>query len=62
MDDIKASNIKKSYKYKLVEWVDKTYGDPGIGRLKANNGKLHPYLGMMLDFTLKVEVKIYMQD
>ena len=47
----------------MVNWLRKTYErlfDDGSGSLKCSRGKVHEYLGMRLDYTVKSKVKITM--
>jgi hypothetical protein len=40
--------------------LEKTYGDPNIGQVKAVRGKLHDYLAMNLDYQIPGVVKVNM--
>ena len=71
-DDLKSSHVDAKVNDKLLEWLNKKYGDETIRRVQARDktirrvqakrGKRHDYLGMFLDYTagpgiLKVEMK-----
>ena len=54
MDDIKSCHVEPE--------VNKTYGEDGIGNVKATRGKRHEYLGMMLDFSSAGVLNLNMVD
>jgi hypothetical protein len=41
-------------------WLEKTYGNPSVAKVKAKTGKTHDYLAMKLDFTTGGKVKVDM--
>ena len=45
----------------MIQWVDMKYGDPEIGEVKATKGEKLDYIGMILDYSTKGEVKIDMK-
>ena len=61
VDDLKISHMDPNVNDEFVKWVDELYGDDEIGRVKANRGKQHDYLGMILDYGEKGSVKLDMQ-
>ena len=61
VDNLK-SNHKQSKVNDIYEWLQEIYGDPKIAPVKATRGKIHEYLGMMLDYTTPVVVKIDMKS
>ena len=61
VDDLKISHVDPKVNDEFIKWVDKLYGDDEIGRVKATRGKVHDYLGMILDYSNKNEVKIDMK-
>ena len=62
VDDIKASHVDPKVIDDFVEWCRKTYAADGITELKPSRGKVHDYLGMILDFSVKGKVVIQMKD
>ena len=60
VDDLKVSHVDPKVNDQFIKWVEKEYGDPEIGEVKAIRGKKHDYLGMILDYSSKGEVKIDM--
>jgi hypothetical protein len=49
----------------MIEWLRKEYEsifEDGSGKMTVSRGKVHTYLGMKLDFTVKKQVKITMFD
>ena len=62
VDDLKASHVKKQVNDTFVEWVKSTYASDGVGQVKTSRGKVHNYLGMVLDFTEPGAVRISMED
>jgi hypothetical protein len=62
VDDIKASHINSKVNDELKVWLQKTYGEDGIGTVKTTRGKKHDYLAMILDFTEKGKLRLDMCD
>ena len=63
VDNIKASHVKEEVVTRMAKWLRKTYKrlfKDGSGKMKLCRGKVHDYLGMNLDYTIKGEVKITM--
>ena len=63
VDNIKASHVEAKVVTRMAKWLRKTYErlfKDGSGNMKLCRGKIHDYLGMNLDHTLKGEVKITM--
>jgi hypothetical protein len=58
VDDIKMSHADEKEVCRLITWLKSVYGED----IRVSRGKVHDYLGMTLDFTNKVEVKITMID
>eukprot|EP00957_Ditylum_brightwellii_P078671 5981757-Ditylum_brightwellii.AAC.1 len=56
VDDLKISHVDDAEVTKILEWLEKTYG-----QLRTTRGKVHEYLGMTLDFSERGHVKIGMQ-
>ena len=62
VDDFKVSHAEESELDKFIQWVKDNYEDPDIGLVKVTRGKVHSFLGMVLDFTSDGEVKIDMRE
>ena len=60
VDDLKSSHKDSRVNDKFIEWIDDTYGDEEIGKVKATRGKVHDYLGMTLDYSSKGELLVDM--
>ena len=65
VDDVKASHKDLNVNEDFVKWVDEKYGDDEIGRVTANRGTRHDYLGMYLDYgtpgQVTVDMKYYVE-
>ncbi|KAL7487191.1 hypothetical protein ACHAW6_012785, partial [Cyclotella cf. meneghiniana] len=64
-DDCKLSHASPQVLDKTIKWLRKDYDsifEDGCGEMKVARGKKHKYLGMELDFSTKVHVKILMCD
>ena len=46
-----SSHVDSSANDKFCDWLNKKYGN--FGKVKANRGKIHDYLGMKFDFLKK---------
>ena len=65
VDDCKISHVSKRVIDQEIEWLRKDYEsifEDGSGKMKVSRGKVHKYLGMILDFTTKGQVKVSMVD
>ena len=63
VDDLKVSHVLTKVVTRMANWLKKTYKQlfsDGSGKMKINRGKIHEYLGMMLNFSISGEVKITM--
>jgi len=58
VDDLKSSHKMSQVNDEFEKYLNNKYG--GHGKIKAHQGKVHDYLGMMLDYTEKGKVKINM--
>jgi hypothetical protein len=56
--DIKLSHIDSAIVTRVINWLKNIYGED----MRVSRGKLHDYLWMTLDFTMKGEVKVRMVD
>ena len=60
VDDMKASHEDPRVVDEFIQWVKKMYD--GLRKVKVNRDKVHDYLGMMLDYSVKGQVLISMVD
>ena len=63
VDDNKISHVSSKVVDATIEWLRKEYEVifyDGSGAMKVRRGKIHEYLGMLMDFTTKGEVHITM--
>ena len=60
VDDLLSSHENPTVNDEFYKWLNKKYG--GYGKVKSNLGKVHDYLGMKFDFTMKEHVKIDMSE
>ena len=58
VDNLKFSHKKSHINDKFVKWIHKKYR--AIGEVKVTRGKVHEYLGMMLNYAMKGQVSIDM--
>ena len=48
---------------RFIKWLEQKYApDPAVGTIKAVRGKVHDYLAMTLDYSVKGQVKVDMTD
>ncbi len=65
VDDCKISHVSDKVIDKVIEWLKRDYEsifEDGSGKMTVSRGKVHKYLGMNLDFTVKKQVKISMVE
>ena len=62
MDDLKLSHEDPKIVDDFIEWAKMKYEDAEITKMKPSRGKVHDYLGMILDYSEKGKVRIYMKD
>jgi hypothetical protein len=65
VDDCKISHVISKVIDDMIPWVHKEYESiltDGSGKMKVARGKVHKYLGMMLDFVTAKVVKVTMID
>ena len=63
VNNIKAIHAEEKVVTRTAKWMRKTYKrifKDGSGKMKLCRGKVHDYLGMNLEYTIKGEVKITM--
>ena len=58
VDDLMASHVDKRANEDLYQWLQKMYGN--YGDVTKHTGKVHDYLGMIIDFREKGKVKFDM--
>ena len=62
VDDLKSSHIMPSVNNEFIAWLKNTHAKDRIGEIKFKKGKLHPYLGMSLDYSVPGKLKVFMRD
>jgi hypothetical protein len=65
VDDCKLSHRKPKVMDKMIEWLRQEYEsifEDGSGQMTVSRGKVHKYLGMTLDYTIRGQVMITMND
>ncbi len=65
VDNCKISHVREKVVYYTVAWLRDEYESiftNGTGKTKVAQGKVHTYLGMMLDFATPKLVKVTMID
>ena len=65
VDDCKLSHRKSTVMDDMIQWLRQEYEsifEDGSGEMTVSRGKVHTYLGMMLDYTVSGQVKITMFD
>jgi hypothetical protein len=63
VDDCKISHVSVEVLDNIIAWLREEYENvftDGSGKMKVARGKVHKYLGMMMDFTIKYVVKVTM--
>ena len=60
VDDVMSSHLCPKVNDKFRNWLNKTYGVHG--EVKATKGKIHEFLGMTFDFTVKGKVTVKMLE
>ena len=59
VDDIKSSHVDPKANDQFHNWLQKIYGD--VAEVKSTRGKIHDYLGMILDYSIEGKVGIDMR-
>jgi hypothetical protein len=65
VDDCKLSHVMRKVMDEMIEWLRQEYEsifEDGSGQMTVSRGKVHKYLGMTLDYTVRGQVKITMID
>ena len=60
VDDLKSSHVDPKVNDDFKKWLNERYGL--ISEVKSMRGKIHNYLRMMLDYTVKGQVSLGMID
>ena len=63
VDGLKSSNVYPKLNGKFTNWCKETYVSDNLGNEKVIRGKIHNYLGMIMNFNqegfLKIDMKYY---
>ena len=52
-----ASHVDPKVNNRFIKWLEQKYApDPAVGTIKAVRGKIHDYLVMTLDYSVKGQV------
>jgi hypothetical protein len=62
VDDVKCSSVSKKLVDEFIEWCRQEFEDITITKMKPSRGKVHDYLGMILDYSTPGKVAISMKD
>jgi hypothetical protein len=65
VDDLKASHVKVKVMNRMIRYLRQEYEsifEDGSGAMVVSRGKIHKYLGMTLDYTVRGQVRISMFD
>ena len=62
VDDVKILHQLSEVNEEFCQWCKAQYGNDTNGHVKVNNGKVHKYLGMKLDFSKKHKVIVDMES
>ena len=60
VDDIKSSHVDPQVNDEFEAWLNQEFGEHGL--VTTKRGLVHDYLGMKLNYSIKGEVQIDMQD
>ncbi len=63
VNNCKISHVSTAVLDNIIAWLHQEYENvftDGSGKMKVARGKVHKYLGMMLDFTIKYVLKVTM--
>ena len=60
MDDLKISHTSKDVVSSVIDYLSKRYGKEAP--ITVKRGKVHRYLGMVLDYTIDGKVQISMNN
>jgi hypothetical protein len=63
VDDCKLSHKDPKQMDRILAWLRQEYEcifEDGSGKMQVSRGKIHKYLGMTLDYTMRGQVKVTM--
>ena len=60
VDNVLSSHVNEKVNDQFAEWAQKTYGK--LKPMEVVRGKIHTFLGMTLDFTIKGECHVLQED
>ena len=60
VNDIKSSHADLEVNNKVIQGFIKNYANDEVGKIKYSRDKMHPYLGMTLDYSTPSKFKINM--
>ena len=63
--DCKLSHHRSKVNDQMIKWLRQEYEsifEDGLGKMTVSRGKVHKYLGMILDYTVRGQVQITMID
>jgi len=65
VDDCKLSHVDARVNDRMIEWLREEYEsifEDGSGKMTVSRGKVHTYLGMKLDYSVKGQVSLSMLE
>ena len=65
VDDCKFSHRRSKFNNRIIKWLRQEYEsifEDRSGNMAVSRGKVHKYLGMTLDYTVRGQVQITMID
>ena len=65
VDDCKLSHVSSLVNDRMIEWLHQEYEsifEDGSGKMMVSRGKVHTYLGMTLDYSMRGQVIVTMYD
>ena len=60
VDDLKSIHVYPKVNEEFTQWCENTYGSDDLVNVIVARGKIHDYLGMIMDFTQEGSLKIDM--
>lgn len=62
VDDVKLSHVDPDVNDKFGKWCERMHGSKELGHVKITRGKVHDYLGMTLNYSMKGKIQVDMRD